>query len=45
VTGDDAWLSALRAVGDAPADAYVAEVMDVVRRTLGRPIRSGPRPA
>ena len=27
------------------ADAYVAEVMDVVRRTLGRPIRSGPRPA
>jgi DNA-binding FrmR family transcriptional regulator len=27
------------------ADAYVDEVMDVVRRTLGRPIRSGPRPA
>jgi DNA-binding FrmR family transcriptional regulator len=29
----------------AEADAYVDEVMDVVRRTLGRPIRSGPRPA
>ena len=27
------------------ADAYVAEVMDVVRRTLGRPVRSGNRPA
>jgi len=25
------------------ADAYVDEVMDVVRRTLGRPVRSGPR--
>jgi DNA-binding FrmR family transcriptional regulator len=25
------------------ADAYVDEVMDVVRRTLGRPIRSGTR--
>ena len=24
VTGDDEWLSALRAIGDAPADAYVA---------------------
>ena len=23
------------------ADAYVAEVMDVVRRTLGRPVRTG----
>jgi DNA-binding FrmR family transcriptional regulator len=27
------------------ADAYVDEVMDVVRRTLGRPIRSGTRTA
>ena len=27
------------------ADAYVDEVMDVVRRTLGRPVRSGARPA
>jgi CsoR family transcriptional regulator, copper-sensing transcriptional repressor len=27
------------------ADAYVEEVMDVVRRTLGRPVRSGARPA
>ena len=27
------------------ADAYVEEVMDVVRRTLGRPVRSGGRPA
>ena len=25
------------------ADAYVDEVMDVVRRTLGRPVRSGTR--
>ena len=25
------------------ADAYVDEVIDVVRRTLGRPVRSGPR--
>jgi len=25
------------------ADAYVDEVMDVVRRTLGRPVRSGAR--
>ncbi len=25
------------------ADAYVDEVMDVVRRTLGRPVRSGSR--
>lgn len=25
VTGDDAWLSVLRTVGDAPADAYVAK--------------------
>jgi len=25
------------------ADAYVAEVVDVVRRTLGRPVRSGGR--
>lgn len=26
------------------ADAYVAEVMDVVRRTLGRPVRTAGRP-
>jgi CsoR family transcriptional regulator, copper-sensing transcriptional repressor len=26
------------------ADQYVDEVLDVVRRTLGRPVRSGPRP-
>jgi DNA-binding FrmR family transcriptional regulator len=25
------------------ADAYVDEVVDVVRRTLGRPVRTGPR--
>src|SRR6266567_7230277 len=27
------------------ADAYVDEVIDVVRRTLGRPVRSASRPA
>ncbi|MBA2700555.1 MAG: metal-sensitive transcriptional regulator [Chloroflexi bacterium] len=27
------------------ADEYVDEVIDVVRRTLGRPIRTGSRPA
>ena len=27
------------------ADAYVEEVLDVVRRTLGRPVRAGPRTA
>jgi DNA-binding FrmR family transcriptional regulator len=26
------------------ADKYVDEVLDVVRRTLGRPVRSTPRP-
>jgi len=26
------------------ADRYVEEVLDVVRRTLGRPVRSTPRP-
>jgi DNA-binding FrmR family transcriptional regulator len=25
------------------ADQYVEEVLDVVRRTLGRPVRSAPR--
>ncbi len=26
------------------ADQYVDEILDVVRRTIGRPVRSGPRP-
>ena len=31
------------AVANGEADKYVDEVVDVVRRTLGRPVRSAPR--
>jgi DNA-binding FrmR family transcriptional regulator len=31
------------AAENGEADAYAEEVLDVVRRTLGRPIRGGPR--
>jgi hypothetical protein len=41
VTGDDAWLSALRTIGDAPADAYVAKQLANVESKRGEWLSSG----